>query len=171
MRIRFPLSSLALAVLGLVSCNRGSAPDAAATREPPTATAAPAVPAPIAAAPASTCPPTLSVAQTVAGGVAGWEPFEDDTPIQLMSVGVFDGHPRERASLVPDSDTASAGRRVAVWMLPGNGTRHYWLACYYDRSRIAVTRMLAGDITRVEVTRDPQVTIGGQAEVTAIAFR
>jgi hypothetical protein len=165
------LPCLAVATLGLVSCSNGGAPAGDAKREPPSAPASQPAPAPISAEPSSTCPPSLVVAQTIAAGVAGWEPFEDDTPIQLMSVGVFDGHPRERASLVPDSDTTSAGRRVAVWKLPENGTRRYWLACYYDRSRIAVTRILAGDIARVEVTRDPQVTIGGQPEVTGIAFK
>jgi hypothetical protein len=74
-------------------------------------------------------------------------------------------------SLVPDSDAVSAGRRVAVWKLPENGRRQYWLACYYDHSRIALTRMLTRDVERVEVARDPQETIGGLPAVTGITFK
>jgi hypothetical protein len=154
------LSCLAAVALGVLSCSSGAP-----------ANAPPPAPAPVSPAAASTCPPTLTASQTLSGGVAGWEPFEDDSPIQLMSVGVFDGHPREQASLVPDADTAAAGRRVAVWDLPDNGTRQYWLACYYDHSRIALTRMLAGDVKRVEVARDPQTTIGGLPAVTDITVK
>jgi hypothetical protein len=150
---------LAVTALSVLSCGRsepaGAKPQASPSSSPSS----------------STCPSTVSVAQTLAAGVNGWESFEDDTPAQLMSVAVFDGHPRERASLVPDSDTESAGRRLVVWQLAENGTRHYWLACYYDHSRIALTRMLAGTVSRVEVTRDPEVTIGGQPEITGIAFK
>ena len=162
------LSCLVVAALGVLACS--SQPAADAKPAPPSSPVS-AAPAPVSASPSSTCPPTLIASQTLAGGVAGWEPFEDDTPIQLMSVGVFDGPPRERASLVPDSDAAAGGRRVAAWDLRENGKRQYWLACYYDHSRIALTRELSRDVKRVEVARDPGETIGGLPVVTDITFK
>jgi len=161
MRALLPVSCLALVVLGASSCTRGE----------PVAETKPAPPVDATAAPSATCPADISVAQSLSAPAGGWDAFEDDSPTQLMSVAVFDGHPREQASLVPDSDTESAGRRVVAWQLPENGTRHYWLACYYDHSRIALTRMLGAGIKGVEVTRDPQVTVGGQPVVTGIAFK
>ena len=170
MRVCLVFPCLAVAALGVLSCN--SAAPSANPKPEPSSTASPqSPPAASNGAPSATCPPTVAVAQSLSVAAAGWESFEDDSPSQLMSVGVFNGHPLEQASLVPDSDTESAGRRVAVWQLAENGSRRYWLACYYDHSRIALARMLASDITRVEVTRDPQVTIGGQPEITGITFK
>jgi len=160
--MRVPLLCSCLAAAWLTaSCGR---PETAVDAKP-------VPPAGVKAAPSAPCPPTISVTQTLSAAVAGWEPFEDETPAQLMSVGVFDGHPRERASLVPDADDEAAGKRTAVWQLSENGRRGYWLVCYYDRSRLALTRALPGEITRVEVTRDPQVTIAGQPEITAITVK
>jgi hypothetical protein len=159
MRALLVVSCLAALTCGASSCTRGE-PGAATT---PAAETTPA--------PSATCPSDISVAQSLSAPATGWDSFEDDTPTQLMSVGVFDGHPREQASLVPDSDTESAGRRVVVWQLAEKPARGYWLACYYDHSRIALTRMLPAGITRVEVTRDPQSTVAGQPVVTDIAFK
>src|ERR1051325_5192028 len=135
MRVSLVLPALAVATLGMLSCGPGSGADPKAVPPaPPSSPVSKTAPAPVSAAPSSTCPPTLVAAQTLTGGVAGWEPFEDDTPVQLMSVSVFDGHPRERASLVPDSDTASAGRRGAGWVLPGDGPPDHSLAGRYHSS-------------------------------------
>jgi len=163
----------------VLSCLAAAALAASCGRPEPTAGAEPARSADVKAAPSAdakaassaTCPPAIPVAQTLSEAVGGWEPFEDDTPTQLMSVGVFDGHPREQASLVPDSDEASAGRRTAVWQLDASSSRNYWLVCYYDRSRVALTHALARGITRVEVTRDPQATVGGLPVVTGITLK
>ena len=160
MRANWVLSCLAAAALG-ASCSRSE----------PTAGAKAVPSADAKAAASATCPAAIPVAQTLSEAVAGWEAFEDDTPTQLMSVGIFDGHPRERASLVPDSDEASAGRQTAVWQLDANSSRDYWLLCYYDRSRVALTHALARGITRVEVTRDPQATVGGQPVVSGITLK
>ena len=155
----------------LVMCLAAASLGASCARPEPAAAGKPAPSADARPAPSATCPPAIPAAQRLSEAVAGWEPFEVDAPIQLMSVGVVDGHPRERASLVPDSDEESAGRRLAVWQLDKNRSRDSWLVCYYDGTRVALTRALARDITRVEVTSDTQVTIAGHPEVTGIAFK
>ena len=64
-------------------------------------------------------------------------PAYDDDPI-------FDGHPSERASLVPDESSG----RTAVWKFEAFATRRIWLVCTYGRADRAVVLELPAAFRR-----------------------
>jgi hypothetical protein len=117
------------------------------------------------------CPQAISAKQTLSEPVPGWEAMEDDAPLQLANVVLFEGHPREKAALVPDQEVEVDGRQVSTWMLVDNGNLHYWIACRYDHSSIVLTRPIGSGVETCEVTRDLQITIAGQPAIVDIKFR
>ena len=117
------------------------------------------------------CPKAISVKQTLGRVERGWESFEDDTPLRLISVAFYEGHPREKAALAPDEETEVGGRLISTWHLVENGRRHYWMVCYYDHTRIVLTRMIGPEIHTCEVRRDPHVSIAGHPALVDITFK
>ena len=127
--------------------------------------------APPAGQPRDTCPRTISVRQAIDSSPDGWEPSRDHFPPQLAAVSVFDGHPSEKADLVPQGMIEAGGRRVATWTLGENGTRHYWMSCTYNRTDIVLSRAIAPDVRTVVVDYDLEVTMGGQPVVLKILLK
>jgi hypothetical protein len=78
------------------------------------------------------CPAELKAPAT-AGGKA--------TVHRLQSVDVFDGDPRELASLVPD-EQPGRGRPLAIWKFAPVRERALWLACGYRGTSSTVTQEL-----------------------------
>lgn len=117
------------------------------------------------------CPKAIPVQQTLPATEPGWGTFEDDTPAQLMNVALFEGHPKGKASLVPDEEAEADGRAVSRWHLLENGTRRYWIACYYDHSRIGLTRQVPSGAKVCEVTRDLNMSVGGMPVVLGLTCK
>ncbi|MFH1897932.1 MAG: STY0301 family protein [Candidatus Desantisbacteria bacterium] len=117
------------------------------------------------------CPKVISVKQTLLKRESNWESFEDDLPSRLISVMIYDGHPKERAALVPDQETESNRRLVFTWHLVENGKRRYWTACYYDQTRIVLAHLISSEVSTCEVTCDPYITIAGQPAILDVTFK
>jgi hypothetical protein len=118
-----------------------------------------------------TPPKTISVQQALVDSEAGWQPFKDDVPLSLMSVALFEGHPDERASLIPDEETEAQGRRISTWQLRDNGERRYWIVCYYDRTKIALAHLIDPGISACVVTSDLTVSVAGRPAILDISFK
>lgn len=117
------------------------------------------------------CPKEISVKQNLLRPQPGWESFEDEEAMQLISVALYEGHPRAKASLIPDEEVEDGSRRVSTWNLAENGKRRYWIACYYHHTRIVLTRMIDSKVSICEVTCDLNLSIAGQPVILDIAFK
>ena len=117
------------------------------------------------------CPKTVAVKQELAGVEPPWEALQEEVPSQLMSVTIFDGHPKQRATLVPDAEAKRNGNRVYTWHLASNRTQTYWIGCSYDRTNMMLIRPLDPGIASCQVTYDPRVTIAGHPSVIGIACK
>lgn len=61
---------------------------------------------------------------------------------------LYDGHPREMASLVPDKTTETRGLLIATWKLAGaEADRGYWVGCAYGNSMTLLTMRLPDTIS------------------------
>ncbi len=117
------------------------------------------------------CPKVIVVNQKLAKTENNWETFQEDISIRLMSITIFDGHPKQQAAIVPDMETNKKGRRVCTWRLIPNKIRNYWIGCSYDRTNIMLIRPLDRDISICEVTYDTRVSIGGHPSVIEVRFK
>jgi hypothetical protein len=117
------------------------------------------------------CPQTVVVKQELPEAATPWETFQEQVPSRLMSVAVFEGHPKERATLVPDAEATKGGKQVYTWRLPANTAHPYWLACGYDRTSVILVRPLDPGVSSCQVTYDPQITVGGLPSVVGIVCK
>lgn len=93
-----------------------------------------------------TCPATLS-ATASAQAPAGWEAVPSMQPGAFSGIGLFSGHPREMAALVPDRQSRRGKQLVSTWDLPG-GSEGYWLACAYTQTSLQLAQRLPAGLTR-----------------------
>lgn len=69
----------------------------------------------------------------------------------LDSIEVFDGPPRELASLIPDEE-AGPGRPWTRWIFAPQRRRSLWLVCGYKGTDLKIKHELPNTITQCEVT-------------------
>lgn len=96
------------------------------------------------------CPDRIAVKETVKASYPPWEVTDDKgkVDIHLQSILLFDGHPREMASLVPDKTNATRGRLIATWKLARvEADRGYWVGCAYANSMTLLTIRLPDTVS------------------------
>lgn len=117
------------------------------------------------------CPKVIAVEQILQIPQRGWESIEDDTPLQLRSIAIYEGHPKEKSALAPDQESEVSGRLVSTWHLTDNGKRRYWIACYYNHSQIVLTRLIGPEASVCQVTRDPHISVAGEPMILDVTFK
>jgi hypothetical protein len=123
-------------------------------------------------APKISCPDTVPLASPqLAKPIEGWKVFFDTTPHRLSRVTFFDGPVEDSASLVPDEDTRLGKTRTAKWLFQPKPERPYWLACYYSRTSLALSRALPEGLKECDVTYNPSVEIDGMPEIKSISCK
>lgn len=111
-------------------------------------------------APAATvsvqCPQRISVEEIAKATYPSWEMTADKgkVDVHLQSMLLYDGHPREMASLVPDRTTQARGQLVATWRLAKmEADRGYWVGCAYRNSMTLLTRRLPDTVSSCRFTQ------------------
>jgi hypothetical protein len=119
---------------------------------------------------AADCPAKIEVKQTLAQPIAGWLVGYDDTPHLLAGITFFDGKPEQMASLVPDSQSVSGGRNVAVWTFGATG-RPVWIACHYAGAGIVLQRELSKNTQSCSITYSTRETIAGLPVIEKVSCK
>jgi len=114
------------------------------------------------------CPAKIDVQrQELAKPVPGWTPALVSEPHnELWFVTIYDGEPKEMASLVPDI----SGRLKSGWTLARQG-RTYWLECHYTETTIVLARAVPATAKSCEVTYVPSVSLDGQPVIKQITCK
>jgi hypothetical protein len=116
------------------------------------------------------CPKSVSLTDPqLTQPIAGWEMFFDPVPHSLSRVTFFDGPVAENASLAPDSENRSGKARTAKWVLRPGSQRHYWLACYYSATSLALSRALPAGLKACSVTYNTSVEVDGMPEIKSLS--
>jgi hypothetical protein len=119
---------------------------------------------------AADCPAKIEVKQTLAEKTPGWSVGSDNTPHLLSGMTFFDGKPEEMASLVPDSQSASGGKSVAVWAFGATG-RPVWVACHYADTGIILQRELPKNTHSCSITYSTRETIAGLPVIEKVSCK
>lgn len=114
------------------------------------------------------CPAHIDVQpQQLAAAVPGWMAAQADGPgHELWYVKVYDGDPKEKADLVPDSNEPLK----RGWDLSPHG-RPYWLECHYTRTTVVLRHPLPNNLKSCVVTMRPGVSLDGEPVIKAIVCR
>jgi hypothetical protein len=102
------------------------------------------------------CPERISVEEIPQAIYPSWEVTADKgkVDVRLQSMLLYEGHPREMASLMPDTTTQARGLLVATWRLAkAEADRGYWVGCAYRNSMTLLTRRLPDTVSRCRYTQ------------------
>jgi hypothetical protein len=119
----------------------------------------------LSAADFAACPAKIEVQkQQIAKAVPGWTAAQANDPRHdLWFVTMYNGEPKEMASLVPDI----SGKLKSGWTLaPG-----YWLECHYTQTTLVLTRAVPAGAKVCEVTYTPGVSLDGQQVIKQLTCR
>ncbi len=92
------------------------------------------------------CPNSIQTTQSLADPLpAGWDSFDDKLNGQkyFESIQVYDGHPNEGASLVPDNEYS---KKDAYWT--NQTLKGLWMACFYRQTTIRLVKSIPKNIKR-----------------------
>lgn len=106
------------------------------------------------------CPPSIEVQEKLAAEPPnGWNQRTTDGLRYLGGVTLFEGDPKQQASLVPDADRQTTGKdRIATWKFT-KSQGPIWLSCSYNGTGITFTRPLSGDVRLCTLNYAPGIVI------------
>lgn len=98
------------------------------------------------------CPDALAVKDSPAERPKeGWSFVPNPRPRIFDNLEVFDGHPSELASLMPNNEPERSGRFSAMWLFP-QGTKNHWLGCYFKGTTGMLALKLPNGLARCTAT-------------------
>jgi hypothetical protein len=114
------------------------------------------------------CPAKIDVQrQQLTKPLAGWTAaVNDEARHELWYVTLYDGEPKEKASLVPDVQS----QLKQGWTL-ARQSRPYWLECHYTQTTIVLARPLPANLKSCEVTHEASTSVDGQPAIKQILCR
>ncbi|HEY2774990.1 MAG TPA: STY0301 family protein [Candidatus Binatia bacterium] len=115
------------------------------------------------------CPATVHVTQEAASTPAGYLVAKSADPTVLAGLTIFDGPPKDLASLVPDN--ADTGSSVATWTIAQDRERGLYVSCIYSGTRIQLQRKLPASVTSCRVTYDNNVHVDGYPQIKSMSCK
>jgi hypothetical protein len=105
-----------------------------------------------AAAPTTfSCPQHAPVAAS-AQPQNGWAVYKSKQQGEANGLDFLLGHPRDMASLAPDTQRTRGARVESTWVLT-EASDHYWLGCSYEKTPLQFVQPLPATLTRcIKVT-------------------
>jgi hypothetical protein len=115
------------------------------------------------------CPATIVVEESLKQSPAGWAQGRSDLPRRLAGITIFEGDPKDLASLIGEQRKTSRNMMVSTWRFePG---AQYWISCTYSGTRIVLSRPIPPSYRAVVITYDMGVTIDGVPEIQKTEWR
>jgi hypothetical protein len=92
------------------------------------------------------CPEEIKTIQSIVK-LKEWDQMLDTLNSKqcLIQMSIYDGNPREGASLVPDNE---GSKQDPYWTFSGKGERAYWIACFYSQSVIRLIKEIPRKIKK-----------------------
>jgi hypothetical protein len=114
------------------------------------------------------CPKTIHVVQRLENPLAGWEEGHSKGRNNLEGVSVYEGHPSQLVSLVPDAEEGrKAGQTAAIWRLRPSKDGH-WIECKYTNTDVVIFRRLEDRYVHCEVVGDSGRVMNGHPSIVDV---
>jgi hypothetical protein len=115
------------------------------------------------------CPSSLVVEETLKQAHEGWTEGRSEIPLRLAGITIFEGDPKEQASLIGEQRKTSRNTMVSTWRFtPG---AQYWISCTYSGTRIVLSRPIPLNYRALVITYDMNVSIDGLPEIQKTEWR
>ncbi len=115
------------------------------------------------------CPATIAIEETLSKTPEGWTQGRSDIPRRLSGITIFEGDPKEQASLIGEQRKTSTNTMISTWRFePG---ARYWISCTYSGTRIVLSRPIPPNYRAVVITYDMNVSIDGIPEIKKTEWR
>ena len=115
------------------------------------------------------CPATLVVEQTLKQTPEGWIQGRADIPQRVSGITIFEGDPKEQASLIGEQRKTPRNTMISTWRFaPGT---QYWISCTYSGTRITLSRPIPPSYRALVITYDMNVSIDGLPEIKKTEWR
>lgn len=93
------------------------------------------------------CPKEIKTNQSLQGKMDNWDAFNFNAPHKFSRVTFYSKHPKENASLVPDS----TNKNQASWNF---NEPEIWMACEYSNTNVQVIQKLPKHIKKCTAIYD-----------------
>jgi hypothetical protein len=116
-------------------------------------------------------PPSITVKQELAAPPPKWQAGRTDAKPMVKAVTVFDGDPREQASLVPDNEVKSKTAPYTLWTFDPKGKRAIWLQVQYTGTSLHLAQALPPGTRELRVYYEPGQSIDGYGVIRQVVYR
>jgi hypothetical protein len=116
-----------------------------------------------------TCPTTLEVNETLQQNHEGWTESRSNIPRRLSGITIYEGDPKELASLIGDQRKTSITTMTSTWHFT-RGTQ-FWISCGYSGTRIVLSRPIPANYRSLVITYATDVTIDGAPEIRKVEWQ
>jgi hypothetical protein len=115
------------------------------------------------------CPASIAVEETLKQRPEGWTEGRSDIPLRLAGITIFEGDPKEQASLIGEQRKSSRNTMVSTWRFTPSA--QYWISCTYSGTRIVLSRPIPLNYRVLVITYDMNVSIDGLPEIQKTEWR
>ena len=114
-------------------------------------------------------PESIQTSQSITSEFTNWQPFDGSSgecPQNVIhridEISVYDGHPRECASLVPASESRTKKSLITIWKLSPVSPEGTWVKCSYTHTRMSLCLSLPKTAKELRLTSNVAVLIKSQ---------
>ncbi len=116
-------------------------------------------------------PASISVKQELAAPPQKWQAGRDDAKPMVKAITVFDGDPKEQASLVPDNEVKSKTAPYTLWTFDPKGKRLIWVQVQYTGTSVNLAQALPAGIRELRVYYEPGQSVDGYGVIKQVVYR
>jgi hypothetical protein len=116
-------------------------------------------------------PPSISVKQEITATPQKWQAGRADEKPMVKVVTVFDGAPKEQASLVPDNEVKSKTAPYTVWTFDPKGKRPVWVQVQYTGTSLNLAQALPAGTRELRVYYEPGQSVDGYGVIRQVVYR
>ncbi len=111
------------------------------------------------------------VRQQIESKHPGWTTSLEDVKFNLKSITVFDGNPKDLASLVPDKSIKGKTENYSVWSFDPKSKREIWIKCEFSSTTVSLAKSLSPGIKELRIYYNPNIMIDGNRQIEKVLFR
>ena len=114
-------------------------------------------------------PPQIS--QQIKSNHDGWTVLNEQATYDLQGITVYDGHPSEQASLVPDRTIKNKNNLYSIWTFDLSSNRNIWIKCGFSRTTITLSKALPSGIKELRIYYKVNIKIDGYFQIRKVLYR
>ena len=91
----------------------------------------------------------------------------------LKSITIYDGDPKELASLVPDKTIKEKEKEkmYSVWTFESKSERNIWIKCEFTGTSISLSKSIPIGVKELRIYYNPNIIIDGNRQIEKVLYR